>query len=286
MVNRLIEPGSEFRLHRQWFDHSAMDVLLGQDFAVAEKDRLYRCLDRVLEHKQDLFVHLQQRWKDLFDAEFDLLLYDLTSTYVEGEAEQNPKAKYGYSRDKRPDCKQVVIALVVTPAGLPLAYEVMAGNTSEKTTLRGFLDQIESLYGKARRVWLMDRGIPTEALLQEMRTSRQETFYLVGTSRAKVKQYEKQWLELPWQKVRESVEVKLFAQDGELYVLAKSEGRQAKEIAMRRKKLARLLRKLRAMRRSCSEARSVADARGRRQNGCGAGFRIRENQPARRRGRR
>jgi transposase len=251
VVNRLIEPGSEFRVHRHWFDHSAMDVLLGQDFAVAEKDRLYRCLDRVLEHKQDLFVHLQQRWKDLFDAEFDLLLYDLTSTYVEGEAEQNPKARYGYSRDKRPDCKQIVIALIVTPAGLPLAYEVMAGNTSEKTTLRGFLDRIESLYGKARRVWLMDRGIPTEALLQEMRTSRQETFYLVGTSRAKVKQYEKRWLELPWQKVRESVEVKLFAQNGELYVLAKSEGRQAKEIAMRRKKLARLLRKLRAMRRSC-----------------------------------
>jgi transposase len=250
-VNRLIDPGSEFRLHRQWFDQSAMDVLLGQDFAVAEKDRLYRCLDRVLEHKQDLFVHLQQRWKDLFDAEFDLLLYDLTSTYVEGEAEQNPKARYGYSRDKRPDCKQVVIALIVTPAGLPLAYEVMAGNTSEKTTLRGFLDSIESQYGKARRVWLMDRGIPTEALLQEMRTSRQETFYLVGTSRAKVQQYEKQWLELPWHKVRESVEVKLFAQDGELYVLAKSEGRQAKENAMRRKKLARLLWKLRAMRRSC-----------------------------------
>ena len=251
VVNRLIDPGSEFRVHRHWFDQSAMDVLLGQDFAVAEKDRLYRCLDRVLEHKQELFVHLQQRWKDLFDAEFDLLLYDLTSTYVEGEAEQNPKAKYGYSRDKRSDCKQVVIALIVTPAGLPLAYEVMAGNTSEKTTLRGFLDRIESLYGKARRVWLMDRGIPTEALLQEIRTSRQETFYLVGTSRAKVKQYEKRWLELPWHKVRESVEVKLFAQGGELYVLAKSEGRQAKEMAMRRKKLARLLRKLRAMRRSC-----------------------------------
>jgi hypothetical protein len=196
VVNRLIDPGSEFRLHRQWFDQSAMDVLLGQDFAVAEKDRLYRCLDRVREHKQELFVHLQQRWKDLFDVEFDLLLYDLTSTYVEGEAEQNPKAKYGYSRDGRPDCKQVVIALVMTPAGLPLAYEVMDGNTSDKTTLRTFLDKIESLYGKARRVWLMDRGIPTEALLQQMRTSRQETFYLVGTSRAKVKQYEHKWLEL------------------------------------------------------------------------------------------
>jgi transposase len=251
VVNRLIDPGSEFRLHRQWFDQSAMDVLLGQDFAVAGKDRLYRCLDRVLEHKQELFVHLQQRWKDLFQTEFDLLLYDLTSTYVEGEAKQNPKAKYGYSRDGRPDCKQVVIALVITPGGLPLAYEVMDGNTSDKSTLATFLNEIESLYGQARRVWLMDRGIPTEAVLQEMRASRQETFYLVGTSRAKVKQYEKQWLELPWRKVRDSVEVKLFAQEGELYVLAKSEGRQVKESAIRRKKLARLLRKLRAMRRTC-----------------------------------
>lgn len=251
VVNRLIDPGSEFRIHRQWFDQSAMDVLLGVDFAVADKDRLYRCLDRILKHKQDLFVHLQQRWKDLFDAQFDVLLYDLTSTYVEGQAESNPKARYGYSRDGRPDCKQVIIALVVTPAGFPLAYEVMNGNTSDKTTLREFLEKIEKVYGKARRVWLMDRGIPSEALLAEMRDPAREMFYLVGTPRAKVKQYEKQWLDLPWHKVRDSVKVKLFAQDGELYVLARSEGRQAKEIAMRRKKLARLLRKLRALRRSC-----------------------------------
>jgi transposase len=251
VVNRLIDPGSEFRLHRQWFDHSAMDVLLGQDFAVAEKDRLYRCLDRVLEHKQELFIHLRQRWEDMFDAEYDVLLYDLTSTYIEGEAEQNPKAKYGYSRDGKPNCKQVVIALVMTPTGLPIAYEVMDGNTSDKTTLRGFLDKVETMYGKARRVWLMDRGIPTEALLKEMRESRQEAFYLVGTSKSKIKQYEQKWLDLPWRKVRESVEVKLFAEQGELYVLAKSEGRQTKEIAIRRKKIVRLLRKLRAMRRSC-----------------------------------
>src|SRR4051812_49466403 len=183
-MNRLIDPGSEFRLHRQWFDQSAMDVLLGQDFAVAEKDRLYRCLDRVLEHKQDLFVHLQQRWKDLFDAEFDLLLYDLTSTYVEGEAEQNPKARYGYSRDKRPDCKQVVIALIVTPAGLPLAYEVMAGNTSEKTTLRGFLDRIENLYGKARRGWVVGRGNPTEGFVGGKRPQRPAEVFFGGPTRA------------------------------------------------------------------------------------------------------
>jgi transposase len=250
VVNRLIDPGSEFRVHRQWFDQSAMDVLLGVDYAVAEKDRLYRCLDRILEHREELFQHLQQRWKSLFDVQFDVLLYDLTSTYVEGEAELNPKAKRGYSRDGRPDCKQVVVALVITPEGFPLAYEVMDGNTSDKTTLRGFLKKIETLYGQARRVWLMDRGIPTEAILAEMRAER-EMFYLVGTPRGRVAKYEKRWLDLPWHKVRDSVEVKLFSQDGELYVLAKSEGRQAKEMAIRRKKLARLLRKLRAMRRSC-----------------------------------
>ncbi len=251
VVNRLIDPGSEFRVHRQWFDQSAMDVLLGVDFAVAEKDRLYRCLDRILEHKQELFQHLQQRWKNLFDAQFDVLLYDLTSTYVEGEAEQNPKAKRGYSRDGRPDCKQVIVALVITPEGFPLAYEVMDGNRPDKTTLQEFLSKIEALYGKARRVWLMDRGVPTEAILAEMREPAREMFYLVGTPKARVSKFEKHWLDLPWRKVRDSVEVKLFGKDGELYVLAKSEGRQQKEIAIRRKKLVRLLRKLRAMRRSC-----------------------------------
>ena len=250
VVNRLIDPGSEFRLHRQWFDQSAMAELLGVDFAAAEKDRLYRCLDRLGEHKQELFAYLRQRWQDLFGAQFDILLYDLTSTYFEGEAEETPKAKRGYSRDHRPDCVQVVLALVITPEGLPLAYEVMEGNTSDRTTLRGFLEKVEKIHGKARRVWLMDRGIPTEEVLGEMRAAG-DVFYLVGTPRGKIQQYEKKWLALPWRKVRDSVEVKLFAEDGELYVLAKSEGRQAKERAIRRRKLARLLRKLRAMRRSC-----------------------------------
>jgi transposase len=250
VVNRLIDPGSEFRVHRQWFDQSAMAELLEADFGVAEKDRLYRCLDRIVEHKAALFQHLRERWQDLFQAQFDVLLYDLTSTYIEGEGEQIPQAKYGYSRDQRFDCKQVVIALVITPEGLPLAYEVMDGNTSDRTTLRSFLDKIETSYGRARRVWVMDRGIPTEAVLEEMRNSDREIFYLVGTPRSKIRQYEKKWLDRSWQKVRESVEVKLLAEAGELYVLAKSEGRRLKETAMRRKKLVRLLRKLRAMQRS------------------------------------
>jgi hypothetical protein len=241
VVNRLLAPGSEFHLHRQWFVSSAMDELLGEDFAVADKDRLYRCLDRVLEHKGELFVWLKQKWADLFQADFEVLLYDLTSTYFEGEMEKNAKAKRGYSGDGRPDCLQVVIALVITPDGFPLAYEVMNGNTSEGKTLKPFLERIENTYGKARRVWVMDRGIPSEALLAEMRA--RQAFYLVGTPRGKVAQHAKKWLDQPWHQVRDSVRVKLFEHQGELWVLAQSEGRRAKEIAIRRK-LRRMRRRL------------------------------------------
>src|SRR6059036_1952256 len=249
VVNRLIAPGSEFHLHRHWFLSSAMDELLNTDFAIADKDRLYRCLDRILEHKQDLFAFLKKKWADLFEADFEVLLYDLTSTYFEGEMKQNPKAKRGYSRDGRPDCLQVVIGLVVTTDGFPLAYEVMDGNTSDRTTLRKFLKHIEDRYGRAKRIWVMDRGIPTEEVLAEMRSSDPPTLYLVGTPKSKISEHEKHWLDLPWQKVRDSVDVKLYTHENELYVLAKSEGRQQKEMAMRRRRLARLLWKLRAMRR-------------------------------------
>jgi transposase len=157
---RLIDPGSEWRLHRQWYQHTAMGDLLGEDFALVSKDKLYRCLDQLLEHKAELFSFLQQRWKALFQVEFDDLLYDLTSTYFESDPPDSGKRRFGYSRDKRPDCVQVVIALVITPDGFPLAYEVMPGNTSDKTTLRGFLQRIETQYGKTGRIWVMDRGIP------------------------------------------------------------------------------------------------------------------------------
>ncbi len=250
---RLIAPGSEWRLHRQWFGNSAMADLLGADFGLAEEHKLYACHDLLLAHKEALFSHLVGRWRDLFNADFDVLLYDLTSTYFEINASDLPegsKRRHGYSRDKRPDCPQVVIALVVTPDGLPLAYEVLPGNTADSKTLRMFLGKIEQQYGKARRVWVMDRGIPTEEILRELRAPERQTSYLVGTPNSRIAKYEKQWLDLPWRQVRDSVEVKLFEDDGELYVLAKSTGRQAKEIAMRRKRLARLLWKLRAMRRS------------------------------------
>ena len=171
---RLIDPGSEWRLHRQWFLDSAMADLIGSDFGLAEAHKLYRCHDRLTAHKQSLFSHLTQRWRDLFNASFDVLLYDLTSTYFEVNASDLPEAsprRHGYSRDKRPDCPQLVIALVVTPEGLPLAYEVLPGNTADCKTLRDFLAKIESQYGKARRVWVMDRGVPTEEVLAEMRAS-------------------------------------------------------------------------------------------------------------------
>jgi transposase len=248
VVNRLVDPGSEFRLHRQWFTRSAMDELLQVDRAVAAKDRLYRCLDRILNHRQELFTHLQQRWKDLFSASFDVLLYDLTSTYFEGLCEQIPMAKHGYSRDGRPDCRQVVIALVVTPDGLPLAYEVMPGNTSDRTTLEGFLQKIEQLYGKARRTWVMDRGIPTEQTLATMRTRGID--YLVGTPQGRLSAMDKKLLDKPWQKVQQGIEVKLSQEPAELWVLARSHGRRDKEAAIRRKKLRQYFQGLLALRRS------------------------------------
>ena len=169
---RLIAPGSEWRLHREWFGNSAMADLLGSDFGLAEAHKLYACHDMLLAHKDTLFSHLVGRWRDLFNVEFDVLLYDLTSTYFEINASDLPegdKRRHGYSRDKRPDCPQVVIALVVTPEGLPLAYEVLPGNTADSTTLRQFLGKIERQYGKARRVWVMDRGVPTRRCLQRLR---------------------------------------------------------------------------------------------------------------------
>jgi transposase len=238
-IHRLCAPGSEFALHRGWFDRSAMDELLHTDFVIADKDRLYRCLDRLLKHKEALCQHLTQRWKTLFDAAFDVLLYDLTSTYFEGLCEHIPKAKHGYSRDGRPDCRQVVIALVVTTDGLPLAYEVLAGNTADKTTLKDFLAKIEGLYGKARRVWVMDRGIPTEATLEQMR--EEQVGYLVGTPKHLLSKLEQALLEKPWEQVHAGVEVKLLRQENELYVLARSAERQQKEQAIRRRKFKQLV---------------------------------------------
>jgi hypothetical protein len=246
---RLIDPGSEWRLHRLWFLNSAMGDLLDTDYSLVEKNALYRCLDKVLEHKGALFSHLKERWQDLFQAKFDVLLYDLTSTYFESDPPKNPKDKrrYGYSRDKRSDCVQVVIALIATPEGFPLAYEVLAGNTSDKTTLREFLKKIETQYGKAQRIWVMDRGIPSEEVLAEMRQSNPPVYYLVGTPKGRLTKLEQPLLRLRWQAVRPGVQVKLLSQEQELYVLAQSHGRIYKERAMRRRQLRALVKRLKEL---------------------------------------
>ena len=245
---RLLDPGSEWRLHRDWFKNCAMADLLGEDDSVAAKDTLYRCLDKLCEHKADLFSYLKERWADLFNASYDILLYDLTSTYFECDPPESADGvrRFGYSRDKRPDCVQVVIALIVTPEGFPVAYEVMPGNTSDKTTLPGFLGKIQKQYGKMNRLWIMDRGIPTEEALEQMRT--EGASYLVGTPRGRLAQLEKELFAEPWKTVQEQIEVKL-ARDGEdLYVLTRSAGRRDKEQSMRRRRLKKLWKRLHQIR--------------------------------------
>ncbi len=245
-IYRLLDPGSEWRLHRDWYQRSALPDLLGADAELVEIHKLYRCLDQVLPHKRALFAHLTARWRDLFNCAYEILLYDLTSTYFESDPPDDPtdRRRFGYSRDKRNDCVQLIIALIITPEGLPLAYEVLAGNTTDNRTLRLFLRQIERRYGKAERIWLMDRGIPTEATLAQMRASTPPVRYLVGTPKGRLSKLEAALLPQPWQQVRDGITVKLLPQAEDLYVLARSESRVAKERAMRRKQLKRLWRRL------------------------------------------
>jgi len=246
---RLIDPGSEWRLHRQWYEQSAMADLLGAGYELVEIHKLYRCLDHLLPSKRALFAHLTARWRDLFNASYEVLLYDLTSTSFESDPPDDPhdKRRFGYSRDKRSDCVQLVLALIITPEGFPLAYEVLAGHVTDNRTWRLFLRQIERQYGKAERIWLMDRGIPTEATLEQMRASTPPVRYLVGTPKGRLSRLEAALLGQPWQQVREGITVKLLPQAGELYVLARSDSRVAKERAIRRKQLKRLWQRLRQL---------------------------------------
>jgi Transposase DDE domain len=248
VVYRLLSPGSEWRLHRQWYGRSALADLLGTD-SVIDSHVLYACHDLLLEHKAALFDHLVSRWRDLFNISFDVLLYDLTSTYFEisPPLSDEDKRQFGYSRDHRPDCVQVVIALIITPQGFPLAYEVLAGNTHDNATLKEFLARIERQYGKARRVWLMDRGVPTEAVLEQMRMSDPPVQYVVGTPKGRLTALERALLEKPWKQARADVRVKLLAQDQELYVFAESRDRIAKERAMRRRQLKWLWQRLKQL---------------------------------------
>jgi transposase len=240
-IYRLLSPGSEWRLHRHWFGTTALGDLLDVDGRAVQDDTLYRALDLLLAEKEALFSHLSGRWRDLFGARYEILLYDLTSTYFECNepAGDGDPRRFGYSRDKRGDCVQVVVALVVTPEGLPLAYEMMPGNTVDNQTLREMLATITRRYGQADRIWVMDRGIPTEEVLAELRKAEMPVRYLVGTPKGRLTRLESALAELPWQDVRSELRVKLLPADGELYVLAESGARKDKEHGMRRRQLKR-----------------------------------------------
>jgi len=234
-INRLCAPGSELAIAERWYPSTALDDLLGIEQGKINDTRLYRCLDRILPHKTKLERHLKQRYGELFGAEFDVLLYDLTSSYVEGAAEKNPLLRRGYSRDHRPDCGQMVIALIVNSEGFPFSYETFDGNRADVSTMETMLRMVERKYGKARRIWVFDRGIVSEQNLQAIRKRGGQ--YLVGTPRSQMKQFEEELLQDDWTQVRPGVEVKRVAipQGEETYILCRTAGRKEKEKAIRKR---------------------------------------------------
>lgn len=246
VIYRLLSPGSEWRLHRQWFGTTALPDLLDVDERAAQPATLYRCLDLLIAQKESLFAHLRERWRDLFAARYEILLYDLTSTYFECDVPENETdpRRFGYSRDRRSDCVQVVLALVVTPEGLPLAYEMLPGNTADKTTLPAMLELVQKRHGQAQRIWVMDRGVPTEAVLAQMRASTPPVHYLVGTPKARLNRMEAALTERPWVEVRAQLRVKSLSEDGEIYVLTESPARVDKERSMRRRALKKYWKRL------------------------------------------
>jgi len=232
-INRLCAPGSELAIEQRWYPSTALDDLLGIEEGKINDTRLYRCLDRILPHKTKLERHLKDRYGALFGAEFDVLLYDLTSTYVEGAAENNLMMRRGYSRDHRPDCEQMVIALIVNSEGFPFSYETFNGNRADVSTMETILRMVERKYGKARRIWVFDRGIVSEENLAAIR--KRDGQYLVGTPRSQMKQFEAELLKQDWTQVRPEVEVKKVAipRGEETYILCRTAGRKEKEKAIR-----------------------------------------------------
>jgi transposase len=232
-INRLCAPGSELAIEQRWYPSTALDDLLQIEEGKINDTRLYRCLDRILPHKTKLERHLKNRYGELFGAEFEVLLYDLTSTYVEGAAENNPMVRRGYSRDHRPDCEQLVIALIVNNEGFPFSYETFDGNRTDVSTMETILRMVERKYGKARRIWVFDRGIVSEENLAAIR--KRDGQYLTGTPRSQMKQFEAELLKDDWTQVRPEVEIKKVSipQGEETYILCRTSGRKEKEKAIR-----------------------------------------------------
>ena len=232
-INGLCAPGSELAIEQRWYPSTALDDLPEIEEGKINDTRLYRCLDRILPHKTKLERHLKDRYGALFGAEFDVLLYDLTSTYVEGAAEKNPMVRRGYSRDHRPDCEQLVIALIVNNEGFPFSYETFDGNRTDVSTMETILRMVERKYGKARRIWVFDRGIVSEENLAAIR--KRDGQYLTGTPRSQMKRFEEELVKEDWTRVRPEVEVKKVAipQGEETYILCRTSGRKEKEKAIR-----------------------------------------------------
>jgi transposase len=254
-INRLCDPGSELAVEQHWYPSTALEDLLHIEKGKINDTRLYRCLDRLLPLKTKLEQHLKERYGELFQAQFDILLYDLTSTYVEGEATGNPMMRRGYSRDHRPDCEQLVLAVIVNCEGFPFSYEVFDGNRADVTTLEVILRTVERKYGKARRVWIFDRGVVSEANLAAVR--RHGGQYLVGTARRKLKQFEAELLKDDFEKIRPDVEVKQIPIAGgeETYILCRTTGRKEKEKAIRSRFVSKIERSLRGLEKRIAEGK-------------------------------
>ena len=253
ILGRLLDPSSELHLAEHGYEASALAELLGVPAAKVNDDRLYRTLDRLLPHKPALEKHLKQRLGELFDLDYDLLLYDVTSTYFEGMAAANPQAQRGYSRDHRPDCKQVNIALVVSRSGLPLGYEVFAGNRSDVTTVKEIVEAMERKYGQAKRIWVMDRGMVSADNVEFLQQGGRR--YILGTPKSMLRKFEQQLLASNWQEVHEGLEVKLCPVPGgeEVFILCRSAQRQLKEQAMHDRFERRIEQKLQAMAEGCDK---------------------------------
>lgn len=254
-INRLCEPGSELAVEQHWYPSTALEDLLHIEKGKINDTRLYRCLDRLLPLKTKIEQHLKERYGELFQAQFDVLLYDLTSTYVEGEAAGNAMMRRGYSRDHRPDCEQLVLALIVNCEGFPFRYEVFDGNRADVTTLDVILRTVERKYGKARRVWIFDRGIVSEQNLATVRKHGGQ--YLVGTARRKLQQFEAELLKDDFEKIRPDVEVKQIPIPGgeETYILCRTTGRKEKEKAIRQRFVSKIERALGGLEKRIAEGK-------------------------------
>lgn len=254
VICRLCNPSSELHIAEHYYRSTAMSELLGVPAEKVYDERLYRALDKLLPHKESLEKHLRARLGELFSLEYDLLLYDVTSTYFEGEAKANPKAQRGYSRDKRPDCKQVCIGLVVSKCGMPIGYEVFAGNRTDVTTLREIVETMERRYGKADRIWIGDRGMMSKKNIEFLKSGDRR--YIIGAAKASLKQFEQALLGEDWQQIREGLEVKLCQSpegEQEVYILCRSRDRREKEAAMHRRFEERIDKELLKIQASCEK---------------------------------